>query len=149
MSVPVNPALIPPGPATGTPPVSPAEKARRAGQSTTGPGFAQVLRETSTATRPAAPTAPGVGGTTSAPVNFSGHALQRLERRGISVDANVQQRLGEGVDRAASKGSRTAVVLIDDNAFVVGVPARTVVTAVDRGSMKEHVFTNIDSAVIA
>jgi flagellar operon protein len=145
MSVPVNPALIPPGPA-GTPPVGPTDKARRVGQQSTGPGFAQVLRETSTATRPtSAPTSAGA----SAPVNFSGHALQRLERRGINVDASVQQRLGEGVDRAASKGSRTAVVLIDENAFVVGVPARTVVTAVDRGSMKEHVFTNIDSAVIA
>lgn len=147
MSLPVNPALVPPGPATGTPPVAPAERARRTGQTPSGPGFAQVLRETSTATRPAAPAPSGAG--SSAPVNFSGHALQRLERRGITVDADVTQRLGEGVDRAASKGSRTAVVLIDDNAFVVGVPARTVVTAVDRGSMKEHVFTNIDSAVIA
>lgn len=148
MTIPVNPALVPPGP-SGTPPVGPTEKSRRVGgQSPSGPGFAQVLRETSTATRPTATPATARPGS-PAPVNFSGHALQRLERRGINVDADVKQRLGEGVDRAASKGSRTAVVLIDENAFVVGVPARTVVTAVDRGSMKEHVFTNIDSAVIA
>ncbi len=141
MSLPVNPALVPPGPASGTPKIGGADPVRRTGQPPSGPGFAQVLRETSAA-RGAPPGA-------SQPVSFSGHALQRLERRGIQVDAEVQRRLGEGVDRAASKGSRTAVVLIDQNAFVVGVPARTVVTAVGREHMKEHVFTNIDSAVIA
>lgn len=140
MSLPVNPALVPPGPASGTPKVGGADPIRRTGQPPTGPGFAQVLKETSAAR--GAPPASG-------PVTFSGHALQRLERRGITVDAEVQRRLGEGVDRAASKGSRTAVVLIDQNAFVVGVPARTVVTAVGREHMREHVFTNIDSAVIA
>jgi hypothetical protein len=34
-------------------------------------------------------------------------------------------------------------------AFVVSVKARTVITAVDRSSMRDHVFTNIDSAVIS
>lgn len=131
-----NPALRPPGPVGGTPPVTPAGRAGPA-HSAGGTSFAQVLREQT----PAA--------TTSAPVTFSGHALQRLERRGIVVDAPVMQRLGEGVDRAASKGSRAAVVLVDQNAFVVGVPSRTVITAVDSASMREHVFTNIDSAVIA
>jgi flagellar operon protein len=145
MSLPVNPALVPPGP-SGTPPVGGVEKARRVGQqSPSGPAFAQVLRERSVAQNAQLAAA----GTAAAPVTFSGHALQRLERRGINVDADVARRLGEGVDRAASKGSRTAVVLIDQNAFVVGVPARTVVTAVGRDNMREHVFTNIDSAVIA
>jgi Putative flagellar len=31
----------------------------------------------------------------------------------------------------------------------VSVPNRTVVTAVDPAHMREHVFTNIDTAVIA
>ncbi len=84
----------------------------------------------------------------AAPLRFSGHALQRLERRGISVDAAVMARLGDGVARAAAKGSRDAVVLVDQTAFVVSVPNRTVITAVDRDHMREHVFTNIDSAVI-
>jgi flagellar operon protein len=85
----------------------------------------------------------------SKPVTFSGHALQRLERRGIAVDDQTLARLGGAVDRAAAKGSRSSVVLVDDNAFVVSVPNRTVITAVDREHMKEQVFTNIDSAVIA
>jgi flagellar operon protein len=82
-------------------------------------------------------------------VRFSGHAAQRLERRGISVDAPTLQRLDDGVRRAAGKGSRDAVVLVDQTAFVVSVTNRTVITAVDRQHMKDHVFTNIDSAVIA
>ena len=52
------------------------------------------------------------------------------------------------MDLAARKGSRSAVVLVDDLAFVVAVPNRTVITAIDGGHMKEKIFTNIDSAVI-
>ncbi|MDX6599162.1 MAG: hypothetical protein QOE87_3049 [Gaiellales bacterium] len=84
----------------------------------------------------------------AAPLHFSGHALQRIERRGISVDAAVLARLGDGVSRAAAKGSRDSLVLVDQTAFVVSVPNRTVITAVDRDHMREQVFTNIDSAVI-
>jgi flagellar operon protein len=82
-------------------------------------------------------------------VQFSGHAVQRLERRNIAVDPPTLQRLDSGVQRAATKGARDAVVFVDGTAFVVSVRNRTVITAVDRDHMRDHVFTNIDSAVIA
>jgi flagellar operon protein len=41
------------------------------------------------------------------------------------------------------------VVLVGDTAFVVSVRNRTVITAVGKDQMKDHVFTKIDSAVIA
>ena len=85
----------------------------------------------------------------SGSVRFSGHALERLQRRGINMDAATLDRLNGGVARAAAKGSRDSLVLLDDTAFVVSVKNKTVVTAVDREHMKEQVFTNIDSAVIA
>ena len=47
------------------------------------------------------------------------------------------------------KGSRDSVVFVDGTAFVVSIRNKTVITAVDREHMREHVFTNIDSAVIA
>lgn len=100
---------------------------------TTGPAFGDVL----------------AGKLGNQPLRFSGHALQRIERRGISLDAATMTRLDGGVARAAAKGSRDSLVLVDDTAFVVSVPNRTVVTAVDRTHMREQVFTNIDSAVIA
>jgi len=53
------------------------------------------------------------------------------------------------VGRAASKGSRDSLVLVDGTAFVVSVSNRTVITAVGSEQMKDNVFTNIDSAVIA
>jgi flagellar operon protein len=85
----------------------------------------------------------------SAPLRFSGHALQRIEHRGINLDEATMARLDGGVQRAAAKGSRDSLVLVDETAFVVSVPNRTVITAVDREHMREQVFTNIDSAVIA
>ena len=55
----------------------------------------------------------------------------------------------EGLAKAAAKGGRDSLVLVDGTAFVVSVPNRTVVTAVDQAHMRDQVFTNIDSAVIA
>jgi flagellar operon protein len=80
------------------------------------------------------------------PLQFSGHALERIRQRGIPVD---EARIGAGVDRAAAKGARTALVLTDRAAFVVAAQNRTVITAVDREHLRDQVFTNIDSAVLA
>ncbi len=99
-----------------------------------GPVFADVLKQQSTAAQP---------------LQFSKHALQRVERRGIQLDQATLGRLSEGVGRAASKGSRDSLVLVDGTAFVVSVSNRTVITAVGSQQMKDNVFTNIDSAVIA
>ena len=77
------------------------------------------------------------------------HALARVQRRGIELDPATLGRLSQGVGRAASKGSRDSLVLVDGTAFVVSVSNRTVITAVGSEHMKDNVFTNIDSAVIA
>jgi flagellar operon protein len=104
---------------------------------------------------PAKPSAPGgpkfgdVLARRTAGVEFSGHALQRIERRGIDIGPQTLVRLQEGINRAAGKGSRESVVLVDGTAFVVSVRNKTVITAVDPAHMRDHVFTNIDSAVIA
>jgi len=82
-------------------------------------------------------------------LRFSRHALARVERRELQPTVEQLDRLTSGAELAAQKGSRSAAVLVDDLAFVVAVPARTVVTAIDRSQMKEQIFTNIDSAVIA
>jgi flagellar operon protein len=46
------------------------------------------------------------------------------------------------------KGSKESLVVCDNMAFIINVKSRTIVTAMDRDSMKENVFTQIDSAVI-
>jgi flagellar operon protein len=123
-----NVALLPPGVA-GPAAAAQASGAARA-LALTGPAFAELLARTPN-------------------VIFSRHALERLQRRGIELGEQSLARLGDGVDRAAGKGSRASVVFVDGTAFVVAVPKRTVVTAVDPEHMREQVFTNIDSAVIA
>ncbi len=86
--------------------------------------------------------------TTASPIRFSGHALQRIERRDIDFDATRMARLQDAVAKAAEKGSRDSLVLIDELALVVSVRNRTVITALDANHRKENVFTNIDSVVI-
>jgi flagellar operon protein len=89
------------------------------------------------------------GATGSGGVEFSKHALERLQRRGIASDPATMARLNRGVDLAAGKNARDAVVMVDDTAFVVSVANRKVITAIDAAHMRQHVFTNIDSAVVA
>lgn len=84
----------------------------------------------------------------STEVRFSQHAQERLKARGIAFSENDLSRLQGAVESVAQKGGRESLVMIGDAALVVSVKNRTVVTAVDRESMKGNVFTNIDSAVV-
>lgn len=81
-------------------------------------------------------------------LKVSGHAQTRLQSRNIALGQEEWDRVLSGVDRAAAKGSKESLVLLDDIALVVSVRNRTVITAVDKAQLKENVFTNIDSAVI-
>lgn len=82
-------------------------------------------------------------------IKFSAHAQQRLAARNIQLTKTDLDKLGNAVEKAAQKGSRDSLIMMNNLAFVVSVKNKTVVTAVDEASMKEHVFTNIDSAVMA
>jgi flagellar operon protein len=142
-SISSNPALIPPGGfgVPAAPPVAPAPPAgkptdgARGAQPAAAPGrsFADALTQAGAAEQ----------------LKFSRHALERVQRRGIELNSDMLGRLAEGVGRAAGKGSRDSLVLVDGTAFVVSVSNRTVITAVGSEHMKDNVFTNIDSAVIA
>lgn len=81
-------------------------------------------------------------------LRFSAHAQQRMASRGIHLDPEDEARLREAVDKAQAKGARDSLILLRDMAFVVSVENRTVITALDGQSLRENVFTNIDSAVV-
>lgn len=81
-------------------------------------------------------------------LDFSRHALERLSQRSLSLDGPTLDRLTESVRRAESKGSRNALVLIGELAFVVSVEHHKVVTVADQTSLQDRVFTNIDSVVV-
>lgn len=81
-------------------------------------------------------------------IKFSAHAAERLQSRKIGMTEGDAATLSEGVDRAAGKGARNALVVMKGAGFIVNVPSRTVVTAVDTSELGAKVFTNIDSAVV-
>ena len=81
-------------------------------------------------------------------LKVSAHAKTRLQSRELQLDADAWQRVMNGVDKAAQKGARETLVMVDEVALVVSVKNRTVITAIDKERLKENVFTNIDSAVI-
>ncbi len=81
-------------------------------------------------------------------LKFSAHAKERLSMRNINLSAEDISRMTDAVNKAAGKGARQSLLVMDNQAFIVSVTNRTVITALDGGSMKENVFTNIDSAVI-
>ncbi len=81
-------------------------------------------------------------------VKFSNHAVERMQTRGISFNKADMERLNDAVNRAASKGSKDTLVLMNDSALIVSVKNKTVVTVMDKNALKENVFTNIDSTIV-
>lgn len=80
-------------------------------------------------------------------VKFSSHAQQRLKSRNIEFGSVEMQKLQNAVSKAREKGARDSLIMMNDLALIVSVKNNTVITAVDGDSLRENVFTNIDSAV--
>lgn len=82
-------------------------------------------------------------------VKFSGHALNRMNSRDINLDANDLQRLENAVNKAEEKNARESLVMVDNKAFIVNIPNRTVVTMLTNDKLNDNIITQIDSAVFA
>ena len=82
-------------------------------------------------------------------LKFSNHAMKRLESRNISLSPSELDKIQTAVGKAQLKGSKDSLVMMDNTAFIVNIPNRTVVTALPVGDSNENVFTNIDSVVFA
>ena len=86
---------------------------------------------------------------TSTGLKFSAHASERLQLRGIELSADDKIRLSGAVDNAEKKGAVDSLIIVDDMAFIVSIKNRTVITALTGDDMKNNVFTNIDSTILA
>ena len=82
-------------------------------------------------------------------VKFSKHAANRLNDRKIELTGKQLERLNEGTRKADAKGINESLVLVDNLAFIVNVKNNTVVTAMEQTEAGDHIYTNIDGAVIA
>ncbi len=81
-------------------------------------------------------------------LKFSKHAANRLSDRNITLSKGQVERLEHGAKRAEEKGISESLVLMDSMAFIVNVPNKTVITAMNQEETQENIFTNIDGAVI-
>jgi len=81
-------------------------------------------------------------------LKLSAHAERRLRERNVILNREDMQKIEGAVNKAAAKGSRESLVIFGDLALVASVRNKTIITALEGKDMKDHVFTNIDSAVI-
>lgn len=81
-------------------------------------------------------------------IKVSAHAQKRMQERNIILDSEDWHKINDAMNRAQAKGANNSLLIHGELAFIVSVKNRTMVSAIDEESMREHVFTNIDSAVI-
>ncbi|MCT4642058.1 MAG: hypothetical protein N4A33_07130 [Bacteriovoracaceae bacterium] len=80
-------------------------------------------------------------------VSLTSHAAKRLEERNIDFDGKEYMKIKEAISKLQQKGSKDSLVITDKAAYVIDVNKEKIVTAVDKMSMNENVFTKIDSTV--
>lgn len=81
-------------------------------------------------------------------IKFSKHALERLQRRNITISKDEMDKLNNAINKAGQKGVKEALILMNNKAFVASIKNNTIITATTDEQLKENVFTNIDGAVI-
>ena len=79
---------------------------------------------------------------------LSNHAAQRLKDRNINLDEADMNRINDGLNKAEEKGAKDSLILYKDVVMVASIKNKTIITAVDKASSKDNVFTNIDSVVM-
>lgn len=102
-----------------------------------GMSFLEVLKQTQLQSQETSPS-----------LKFSKHAGERLADRNISLSEEQMKRLEDGASKAGAKGIKESLVLMDNLAFIVNTRNYTVITAMSQQSEDEHIFTNIDGAVL-
>ena len=109
-----------------------------------GPSFEETLRKIGDKAQALQPQ--GTAGAQE--LVFSKHAVERMRSRGIGMDPGRMERLETAFGKADAKGSKNTLVLMDDSAYIMSVKNKTIVTAMDKATLKENLFTNIDSTII-
>lgn len=81
-------------------------------------------------------------------IHLSTHALKRLQERNLTLDKEEYTKLQTAMDRLKLKGGQDSLVITDKAAYIFDVPKNTIVTAIDKASIGENVFTKIDSTIL-
>ncbi|MGL4523580.1 MAG: TIGR02530 family flagellar biosynthesis protein [Bacilli bacterium] len=79
---------------------------------------------------------------------LSKHAQRRISERNIQITESLLTRMEERLEQASQKGVKEALILADEGAFIVNVPKKTMITALDVKESKQQIFTNINGTII-
>ncbi|MBP2031385.1 flagellar operon protein [Clostridium algifaecis] len=79
---------------------------------------------------------------------ISNHAAERLKSRNINFSESDMKNINSAINKAENKGCTESALLYNDTVLITSIKNRTVITAVDKNSSSNNVFTNIDSMVI-
>lgn len=85
--------------------------------------------------------------TSSKPI-ISKHAEQRLKERGITINSDQWQSIGEKLAEAGSKGVKDSLVLLKDAALIASAKNNTVITVMNREEARSQIFTNINGTIV-
>lgn len=80
-------------------------------------------------------------------IKLSMHAARRLNERNFHMDNKEFFKLKNAMEKLKSKGGQDSLIITGNAAYIVDVKNNTIVTAIDKASIKENVFTKIDSTV--
>lgn len=81
-------------------------------------------------------------------LKLSTHAMRRLQERNLSLDKDEYAKLQSAIDKLKTKGGQDSLVITGKAAYIVDVPKNTIVTAIDKESIGDNVFTKIDSTIL-
>ena len=81
-------------------------------------------------------------------LNVSSHAEKRMVERNIAMDGKTKDMLMEALDELRAKGAKDSLVVTQDAAYLLNVPTRTLVTAMDLSEANDRIITNIDSVSV-
>jgi flagellar operon protein len=80
-------------------------------------------------------------------ISLSSHAVKRLEERKIDFNGEEYTKVKDAMAKLKAKGGQNSLIVSDKAAYIVDVKNNKLVTAVDKGSMSENIFTKIDSTM--
>lgn len=80
-------------------------------------------------------------------IELSVHAAKRLEERKIDFRGDEYMKVKDAMTKLKEKGGQNSLIVSDQAAYIVDVKNNKLITAVDKGSMSENVFTKIDSTI--
>jgi flagellar operon protein len=82
------------------------------------------------------------------PIKISVHAAKRLKERNLDIQGEEFLKIKLAIEKLKNKGGQDSLVITDQGAYILDVKNQTIVTALDKESLKENVFTKIDSTIL-